>query len=281
MKSTLILLLIIFPTYLFAGGPWLIPKKAGFFQLQTTLPISSFNRLFLENNQELNLNRSVLDYTFQAYMEYGITDKLNLISALPYKYISTGNEVENIINTNLLPQGNLNGIGNFKLALKYRLSDKDLKASASIQSSLKTIAKKIENGLITGYDANSLGLYIAIGKSFSANLYSYFEAGINTYSNNFSTILDIHYELGYQLKPSLWIILTIDMRESLKNGSFQNENLRQTGFYTNDQEYLSPGIKVNYELKNNIGFALATYAGLSGNYVGKVGMFSLGVYKKW
>lgn len=281
MRISVLIFLICISYSAFAGGPWLIPKKEGFFQLQTTLPVSSFNRLFLENNQELDLSRSVLDYTFQTYMEYGITDKLNLIAVLPYKYMSTGNEEGNIVKSNLLPKGNLNGFGNFKLALKYRLSDKDLKASVSIQSNLKTINKKMESGLITGYDANSLGLYIAIGKSFSTNLYSYFEGGINAYSNNFSAILDIHYELGYQLKPSLWAILTIDMRESLKNGSFQNENLRQTGFYTNDQEYLSPGIKVNYELKNNIGFAVATYAGLSGNYVGKVGMFSLGIYKKW
>lgn len=280
MKSIIILLLIIFPSYLFAGGPWLIKKKEGFFQLQTTLPVSSFNRLFLENNQELNLNRSILDYTFQVYTEYGITDKLNLISTLPYKHISTG-EAETIIEPNLLPKGNLNGFGNFKLALKYKLLDNNLKASISIQSSLKTISKKIDQGLITGYDANSLGIYIAIGKSFSAKTYSYIESGINTSSNNFSTILDIHYELGHQFNSSLWIVLTIDMRESLKDGTYRNEKLRQTGFYTNDQEYLSPGLKTNYELKNNIGFALATYAGLSGNYVGKVGMFSLGIYKKW
>tara|TARA_B110000459_G_C16590787_1_gene486120 strand:+ start:1758 stop:1874 length:117 start_codon:yes stop_codon:yes gene_type:complete len=38
---------------------------------------------------------------------------------------------------------------------------------------------------------------------------------------------------------------------------------------------------MNYELKNEVGLSVATYAGLSGNYVRKIGMFSLGIYKKW
>ena len=71
------------------------------------------------------------------------------------------------------------------------------------------------------------------------------------------------------------------MRESIKNGTYRNENLRQTGFYTNNQEFVSPGLKMNYELKNEVGLSVATYAGLSGNYVRKIGMFSLGIYKKW
>tara|TARA_B100000809_G_scaffold266460_1_gene329286 strand:+ start:2753 stop:3598 length:846 start_codon:yes stop_codon:yes gene_type:complete len=281
MKASLILLLLATPFLTSAGGPWLTKKGSGFLQLQTTLPTGSFNRLFLENNKELTLNRSILDYTYQVYIEYGLTDKLNIISSLPFKQISTGSIGSQTVNTKILPKGNLSGIGNYKLALKYSLSNKKLKAAISIQSSLKTISRKIESGLITGYDANSFGPFLSIGRSFSPKLYSYIETGINFYSNDFSNTIDLHYELGYQLNSSLWAVLTFDMRESLKNGSYRNENLRQTGFYTNNQEFVSPGLKMNYELKNELGFSVATYAGLSGNYVGKIGMFSLGIYKKW
>jgi hypothetical protein len=281
MKASFIFLLLAITFLTSAGGPWLTKKGSGFLQLQTTLPVGSFNGLFLENNNELELNRSILDFTYQVYLEYGLNDKLNVISSLPFKQISTGNIKNQTINPTILPKGNLSGIGNYSLALKYRLSDKNLKTAISIQANLKTISKNIDAGLSTGYDANAIGPYLSIGKSFSTKLYSYIETGIIFYSNNFSHILNIHYELGYQLNPSLWAVLTFDMRESIKNGTYRNENLRQTGFYTNNQKFVSPGLKMNYELKNEVGLSVATYAGLSGNYVRKIGMFSLGIYKKW
>ncbi|PCJ28774.1 MAG: hypothetical protein COA97_00080 [Flavobacteriales bacterium] len=282
MKFIFLVLSIIFPLFIFAGGPWLTPKKSGFFQLQSTLPIGNYDKLFLENNKELKLNRNQLDFTFQSYLEYGITDNITLITGLPYKYISTGNVKNNLTNPNLLPKGNLSGFGNYKLGFKFRVSDKKLKVAMSIQSSFKTISKDLEKGLITGLNSNSIGLYTHIGKSFSnGKLYSFIEGGYNTQSNNFSDFIEVHYELGYQFKPSFWGVFTLDLRESLKGGSFKNENLRQTGFYTNNQEYFAFGLKGAYELKNKIGFTAATFGAFSGNYVAFLATVSIGVYKKW
>jgi len=282
MKAYFLISLIAFPALLLAGGPWLTKKKSGFFQLQSTFPGGAYNSLFLENNNTLNLNREVIDVNFQAYLEYGITDKLNLITSLPYKYISTGKEENNLTNPNLLTSGSLSGLSNYKLGFKYRISNKKLKAAISVQSSLNTISKDLEKGLITGFASNSVGLYTHVGGSFlKGKMYSFVEGGANIASNNFSNFYEIHYELGYQLKPSLWTVLTLDVRESLKNSSYRNDNLRQTGFYTNNQEYFAYGIKVAYELKNKIGFTAATFGAFSGNYVAKISTFSLGIYKKW
>ena len=277
MKHLTLVIIVLFTSSLYAGGPWLNKKKEGFFQLQSTFPGGGYNRLFLEDGNESILNRSVLDYTVQAYLEYGLTDKLDLISTLPYKFVST----ESVSDSSLLPAGNLNGLSNYKLGLKYQLSDKNFKIATSVQSSFNTISKDLRKGLITGYDANSVGLYFHIGKGFSKNLYSFIDAGANVVGNNFSNYIDIHYEIGYQLKPSLWTAFTLDLRESLKNGSYENNNLKQTGLYTNDQEYFAYGIKTSYELKNKIGFTAATFGAFSGNYVAKISTFSLGIYKKW
>ena len=260
-----------------AGGPWLNKKKEGFFQLQSTFPASAYNRLFLENGKESILNRSVLDYTVQAYLEYGLTDKLDLISILPYKFVSTASSSD----TSHTLNGTLNGLSNYKLGFKYQLSDKNIKIATSIQSSFNSISKDLEKGLITGYDANSVGLYFHIGKGFSQNIYSFIDLGANIVGNDFSDYIDIHYELGYQIKPSLWAAFTLDLRESLKNGSYSNNNLKQTGLYTNNQEYFAFGIKASYELKNKIGFNIASFGAFSGNYVAKISTFSLGIYKKW
>ncbi len=282
MKLYFLIVSMIISPFIFAGGPWLSSKKSGFFQVQSTFPVGSYNQLFLEQNKTLGLNKNVLDYTFQAYLEYGITDNLNLITTLPYKYISTRNSEENIISPSILPDGELSGFGNYKLALKQRISNKNIKIAISAQTIFNTVSKDLDRGLITGYDANSIGLYLHAGKSFSnGTLYSFIEAGINTQTNKFSDYIELHYELGYQVKPSFWTVLTVDIRESLKGGSYLNENLRKTGFYTNNQEYFAYGIKVSYELKNKVGFTAATFGAFSGNYVAKVATFSLGVYKKW
>jgi hypothetical protein len=278
MKTILLSLLLFFSYSLIAGGPWLNKSKSGFFQIQSTFPSSSYNKLFLRNSNESTLSRSVLDYTLQAYLEYGLTDKLNIISTLPYKFVGTTTSNNDSAE---LEKGSLNGLGNYKIGLKYGVLNKGLKVAISIQSNLNTITKDLNKGLATGYDANSLGLYIHIGKGFTKNLYSFIDGGVNAVGNDYSNYIDIHYELGYQIKPSLWTALTFDIRESFKNGSNLNENLKQTGLYTNNQEYFAYGLKASYELKSKIGFTAATFGAFSGNYVAKIATFSLGVYKKW
>ncbi len=281
MKFLFTILLSSVSLVMFAGGPWLLPKKSGFFQLQTTLPAGPYTSLFKSDGSTVNLNRNVIDVNFQAYLEYGITDRLDVIGVLPYKFISTGDTLSSGDNSELLEKGSLNGFSNPRLGFKYGLFDKGINIAVSIQSTFNTVSKELDKGLITGYDANSVGLYAHVGKGFSENLYSFIDVGFNFSSDDFSDFIDIHYELGYQLKTNFWGVVTLDLREALENGSAQNDNLNQTGFYTNDQEYFAFGVKLAYELKNQIGFTAATFGAFSGNNVAKVGTFSLGVYKKW
>lgn len=281
MKILSLAILLICTSTLFAGGPWLNKKGKGFFQVQSTFPTSAYSILFLEDGKDLNLQRSVLDFTYQAYLEYGISNKFDLIVTLPYKTVSTQVVSKNALASDTLPNGSLKGIGNPKLGLKYQLINKGLKLATSIQTSFNTVSQVLEKGLITGYAANTIGLYMHIGKGFNKNLYSFLDAGVNKMSNNFSAYFDAHFELGYQVKPSLWTAFTLDLRDSFNDGSYKNLNLRQTGLYTNNQEYFAFGFKASYELKNKIGFTAATFGAFSGNYVAKIPTFSIGIYKKW
>ena len=281
MKINLLIIFILFPLFILAGGPWILSKKSGFFQLQSTFPTGSYSNLFLEDNKNLSLTRTALDYTLQAYLEYGLSDKLNIISVLPYKLISTGNSITNNLTSPVLQKGKLTGFSNFKLGFKHVVSDNKVKVAISIMSSFNTVNKNLDKGLITGYNGNSIGFYAHIGTSFSNNFYSFIDGGINTVSNDFSDFIELHYELGYQFKKPLWTAITLDVRESLNNGSYFNDNLRQTGFYMNNQEYFAYGIKISYELKNKVGLTAATFGAFSGNYVAKISTFSIGIYKKW
>ena len=272
---------LIFTSTLLAGGPWLNKKGKGFFQVQSTFPTNAYSILFLEDGKDLNLQRSVLDFTYQAYLEYGISNKFDIIAILPFKALSTQAVSKDALASDTLPNGSLWGIGNSKLGLKYQLMNKGVKLATSIQASLNTASQALDQGLITGYAANSIGFYMHMGKGFSKNLYSFLDVGVNKMSNNFSSYLGIHFELGYQVKPSFWTAFTLDLRDSFNDGSYTNSNLRQTGLYTNNQEYFAFGFKTSYELKNKTGFTAATFGAFSGNYVAKIPTFSIGIYKKW
>jgi hypothetical protein len=281
MKILSLTIFFIYTSTLFAGGPWLNKKGSGFFQIQSTFPTSAYSILFLENGKELNLQRPVLDFTYQAYLEYGISNKFDIIASLPYKIVSTQAVSKNAFASDTLPNGSINGLGNSKFGLKYQLMNKGLKLATSIQTSFNTVRQDLEKGLITGYAANSIGFYMHMGKGFNKNLYSFLDIGVNKMSNNFSPYLEMHYELGYQVKPSFWTAFTLDLRDSFYGGTYTNSNLKQTGLYTNNQEYFAFGIKASYELKNKIGFTAATFGAFSGNYVAKISTFSIGIYKKW
>ena len=120
MKTLLSTLLLILSVQLFAGGPWLLPKKSGFFQLQTTVPAGSYVGLFRADGESLILNRSVVDINLQAYLEYGLTDNLDVLAVLPYKFISTGDTTGLGTIPELLERGSLNGFSNPRLGFKYK-----------------------------------------------------------------------------------------------------------------------------------------------------------------
>lgn len=90
------------------------------------------------------------------------------------------------------------------------------------------------------------------------------------------------HDISYKVTPPLFIIAGLDFRYSLKNGSYFNENLIQTGLSPNDQEWAVINVKVNYEMDNGVGFnfgiPLAPFRIVN---VGFTGSFAFGIYKKW
>ncbi len=280
----LVTIVILFVSSLaFAGGPWLLQKKGGFLQVQSTFPTGTYKRIFLENNQDLDLRREVWDVNLQGYLEYGLSDKFNLIAIVPLKYVATGAPTLQTFaaDPDLLPEEQLLGFGNLQFRLKYRLSDKKVKAAVSLYSSLNNVDARLNAGLVTGYLASSIGLYGHVGGSLSDNWYTFLEAGYNVPDNGFSQFIEGNYELGHQVKKNWWVVFTMGLRASMKTGSFVNDNLRQTALYTNDQEYFSFGGKTSYEWESKWGVNFAIHGAFSGHYVAHIPTMSVGVFRKW
>lgn len=112
----------------FAGGPWLFPQKQGYIQFQSILPAYRYNSLlmgaFIKERQAIN--REIFNSDYSLYLEYGLTNKLNIIASLPFKYVSSGALTGEETFTEVLPEGSLFGLSNPRIAIKYGLVDKNI-----------------------------------------------------------------------------------------------------------------------------------------------------------
>lgn len=266
-----------------AGGPWLHKKKDGFIQAQANLPAYQYKSMLMGAGiKDIQYtNRKVFNSDYTLYFEYGITDKLDVIALMPLKHVSTGDVTDSVDLNTLLPEGNLTGLSNPELSLKYGLLDKKVKLAISLTGSFNTISSDLEKGLATGFDANSIGLTTHIGRSAGIH-YGFAEVGYHLYDNNFSDVLKARVEHGWIIKKR-WIVgLTLDARISMENGSYFNANLAQTGLYPNNQSFVAIGAKVAYETEKGFGFNLANpLIPIYFKYIGFNGAIAFGAYKKF
>jgi hypothetical protein len=269
-----------------AQNPWLHKKKDGYIQVQGILPAyqysSTLNGFFLSHEQAVN--RKTFNSDYSIYLEYGILDNLNLISVLPFKYVSTGDltsDENELPFDNVLEEGSLSGMGNYRFALKYGLGGKKANFAISVDTRWNTISQELEKGLSTGIDANAFGLVLHAGRGNSKH-YGFAAVGFYKYTNNYSDVIEINVEHGWKLKERWNVALSLDGRFSLYNGSYFNGNLDQTGLYPNNQEWLAISAKASYELKNNYGINAAfPLVPIYFNRVGFNGTLAMGLYKKF
>ena len=267
-----------------AQGPWLHKKNDGFIQVQSIVPVYQYsallNGVFIKDQQAIN--RRTFNSDYSLYIEYGITDKLNVISHLPLKYISTGElTASEAPIPDLLDAGNLLGLSNYSLSLKYQVVDKNVKVAVSAISRWNTISQNLEKGLATGFDANAFGLMIHAGRGNEKH-YGFIAAGYLKYTNGFSDAIEVNIEHGWNLGEKWNLALAFNSRFSLYNGSYVNANLDQTGFYPNNQEYAAISVKAAYDLGNGFGLnATIPMVPIYFNKVGFSGTFGFGLYKKF
>ena len=266
----------------FAGGPWLYPMGQGYIQVQSVLPAYKYDSMLMGyfTKDRQGVNRKTFNSDFSLYLEYGLTDKIDLIASLPFKYVSTGEVTDEPFFPDLLPEGDLFGLSNPRLAIKYGILDRNVHLAISLQTSWNAINQDLDKGLATGYDANSFGLMVHVGRS-SEKHYGFLEVGYHKYTNNFSDVLEVNLEHGFHIGQRWNLAFALNARHSLENGSYRNENLEQTGFYPNNQEWAAISAKAAYETANGWGFNIALpLVPIKFRYVGFNGTIGLGIYKR-
>ena len=282
--ATTILFFVALAPTVEAGGPWLWKRGMGFFQAQFITLAYPYERLLNGTTfDSRNINRSVyaLDYGLSA--EYGLTDRLNIIANLPFKYAKVGGltETPDAFAT-LLEEGSINGLSNIRIGLKYGILDSELKVAISASTSLNTVSVEIEKGLATGFQGTSAGLMGHVGGSFAEKWYVFGEIGFQLMFNKFDDSIEGGLEVGRSLGSKFNLALRFDIRQSLENGEYYDERLVQTGLYPSNQSWIAGSLKLNYEHdsgKYGFNFAMPLIP-IKFQNVGYTGSFALGAYIK-
>ncbi|MFM2268408.1 MAG: hypothetical protein RL757_1849 [Bacteroidota bacterium] len=176
-------------------------------------------------------NRDFSKTTLDAYLEYGITEKLMVTSSIPF-VLGKSTKTSGIAPIGL-SDGSLNGFSNIEIGLTYNfLKNKGLVVSGKINSALPTATFAESTGLRTGNDALAIEPSLLVGYGHS-KFFASAEIGYGYRTNNYSSQNLINAQIGkvFGKNKRLTLIFNAVNRISNKNGSYKDTNNQYTGFF--------------------------------------------------
>lgn len=276
MKKPLLLLLLLLSFSLFAQSPWTKKKGEVFAQFSFTT-IANYHTIF--GNPDFTTNGKISDRTYQAYGEYGISNKTSLLLNIPLKAIAQKGYQNPTIDCvgDCSENRNKTAIGNITIGLKHQFYNKGWVLAGQMTTEINTGVYDEATGIRTGYDAITFTPQFLAGKGFNK---TYFQThiGVQIRTNNYSDNLKFGGEYGGKIFKKLWIIGFIDVVKSFENGAvvLPNNNIANA-LFVNNQEYGAYGVKTIWEY-GNLGVTAGFGSAFFGNNVPKAAALSLGVF---
>jgi len=279
-RYVLILVLLLCGISLQAQSPWTQEKGGGFGQL-SFMAIPTYNTFFAKDLKDMSRtsDREYMELSVQAYAEYGILDKTTIILDAPIKILSAG---ESDIDTLLNEVGTLVGPGNIRLAVRQSILSDGVQLAGQLLAELPTGRYDDATGLRTGYDAFTILPGLSVGGGLGKG-YIYGYGGIGFRTNKYSTYWNAGIEGGYNPFEPFWAMLFFDVIQSFEDGNRADPiSNRLSGFYVNDQAWASLGLKLLYNINDNIGLTLSTtLAAFAANEVPQSPSVAIGVFTEW
>ena len=252
---------------------WTKPKGEGFYKIDYT--VIQTNQVFDPGGQVVPF-RTLGNHTFSLYGERGITDKFTIQAYIPFLVRNVLNETKGAQTGTILEPGiEENNIGDIDIALRYALPFGTLPVSATLLFGLPTGNSTQNSGLFTGDGEFNQMLKLSTGAG-AAKWWTQFGLGFNNRTKGFSDEVRYDAEFGYKmLNQKLLTILKLSGIESLNNGT---EAVSSTGLFSNNVEYLSPGLEFLYFIKPKFGVSFRAAGAVKGQNVLASPSFSFGVF---
>ncbi|MFC2176040.1 hypothetical protein ACFLR1_03620 [Bacteroidota bacterium] len=296
-----ILLLVTFTQSVFAGGPWPRKKNSGY--AQVGFSYLGYNKIFNHEGKVTDLRRNVIDITGQAYVDYGLTDKITFLAVLPFKYVASGEKIVSADSSyfqDTVPAGNLFGLNMALLGIKYNIINKKVVFSAGLNAEFNTAKYDSLTTLRTGPGTFVIHPYLSVGTTFyKGKFYTLLDVGWRTRFKKYYHQTDFNFELGFSWNQKTYFIASVSGRFNVKpvpvqdgffsfsknpidnNVTLENPNGRDlhTSLYPNGQEYMGYGLKFIQKI-NRVHINAAVYFGM-GKMVAAAPSYNLGVAYQW
>lgn len=269
MKKALLLVITILISNV-SYGQWSKGKNKGYYKLSAW---SLSTDQYYDNTGEIISNTSRTQFNINAYAEYGITDKIDLIGYVPL-FAKTS---QGTITTS--------SIGDIDLGINYGFYKKGKwAASVKLFFGLPTGNNSggINGSLQTGDGEFNQFLSGALGYSTQVGSLPFFAKtylGFNNRTNDFSDEFRFGLESGINIfNNKAWIIGRLDVVQSLKNGSFSNPNTVPGSIFGNNVGFVGIGLEANYYITKKIGVSLGYIGALDGRNIAANPTISGGIF---
>lgn len=266
--------LLTFSAAIVAQSPWVRSKGNAYVQLG--LSTVTYNMVSIDK-QVVETGNFSYDLTSQLYAEYGIPWKTEFSLVVPYKFVGYNNSSNG-------SNANLNGAGNLQFGMKRTLLDKQNKLSVGLIANLNTVKQLSLAGLRTGFKANTILPYLTYGGSNSK--YYYFGMfGYGAMDNGYADYIKMAGEIGKQIKKDWLLIFIVELRKSVSSGTFglnDDVSFSKTALYRDNQQFLTFGLKANYEFIPSLAGATLSFFGAA--YVRNVAAgpaVNISIYRKF
>lgn len=219
-------------------------------------------------------------YTTSLYGEYGFTDRLTGIVYFPFFVRSTLNEIAFRQSGNTIPGDEFSSIGDTEIGIKYGLvTDKPIVLSTSLILGLPLGDTGGGDSQILQTGDGEFNQMIRVDASHSfypKSLFASAYVAFNNRTRNFSDEIRFGLEVGGTFNKFI-PIFKLNVVQSLNNGG---TSVVQNGVFSNNTEYLSPSIEINYQLNDQIGLSGSGAFALSGQNILASPNWGVGVYLK-
>ncbi len=278
-KSIIVSLIFLIAANALAGGGWPQPKGKGYFKLSQSYLLSS--KIFDGNGDVTDLVPSYGYFATSLYAEYGFTDRLTGILYMPFFARATKNELQyNQPGVPSEPGAALNSFGDTDIAIKYGLlTNKPIVVSATILFGLPLGDNGATNANVLQTGDGEFNQMLRVDASHSFYPKKFYVSAYGAFNNRtkgFSDEVRFGAEIGWTLKKFI-PILKISTVHSLFNGDV---GVVQNGVFSNNIEFISPALELNYQLTDKVGISASMATALAARNILASPNFGIGVYLK-
>jgi protein XagA len=277
-RLSLSLILIFVLNVALAGGGWPQPKGKGYFKFSQSYLLSS--KIFDGTGSITDLTPSYGYFATSLYGEYGFTDRLTGIIYLPFFARAIKNELRDQGGNVREAGAELNSFGDTDIAIKYGLIvNKPIVVSATLLFGLPLGDNGATNAsaLQTGDGEFNQMLRIDASHSFyPKKFYVSVYGAFNNRTKGFSDEVRFGAEVGLTLDKFIPIV-KVSTVHSLFNG---DPSIPQNGVFSNNTEFISPSLELNYQLTEKIGISGSIATALAARNILASPNFGVGVYLK-